>query len=39
MTGGSPPRTIESIQHLRALAALGVVVFHALAVLGDRLRL
>jgi exopolysaccharide production protein ExoZ len=38
MTGGSPPRTIESIQHLRALAALGVVVFHALALLGDRLN-
>jgi exopolysaccharide production protein ExoZ len=39
MTGGSPPRTIESIQHLRALAALGVVVFHALALLGDRLHI
>jgi exopolysaccharide production protein ExoZ len=29
----SAPRTIESIQHLRALAALGVVVFHALGLL------
>jgi exopolysaccharide production protein ExoZ len=38
MTGGAQPRTIESIQHLRALAALGVVVFHALALLGDRLH-
>lgn len=38
MTGGSPRRTIESVQHLRALAALGVVVFHALALLGDRLH-
>jgi exopolysaccharide production protein ExoZ len=38
MTGGSQPRTIESVQHLRALAALGVVVFHALALLGDRLH-
>jgi exopolysaccharide production protein ExoZ len=37
MTGGSQPRTIESVQHLRAIAALGVVVFHALALLGDRL--
>lgn len=37
MTGSGAPRTIESIQHLRALAALGVVVFHALALLGDRL--
>lgn len=29
----SAPRTIESIQHLRALAALGVVIFHALGLL------
>jgi exopolysaccharide production protein ExoZ len=27
------PHTIESIQHLRALAALGVVVFHALGLM------
>jgi exopolysaccharide production protein ExoZ len=30
-------RTIEPIQHLRALAALGVVVFHALGLLQSRL--
>jgi exopolysaccharide production protein ExoZ len=34
--GSVPPRTIESIQHLRALAALGVVFFHALGLLGAR---
>jgi len=34
MAAGAPaPRTIESIQHLRALAALGVVIFHALGLL------
>ena len=38
MGSGSPsaPRTIESIQHLRALAALGVVIFHALGLLETR---
>jgi exopolysaccharide production protein ExoZ len=30
-------RTIEPIQHLRALAALGVVVFHSLGLLGTHL--
>jgi exopolysaccharide production protein ExoZ len=30
-------RTIEPIQHLRALAALGVVIFHALGLLGTHL--
>jgi exopolysaccharide production protein ExoZ len=30
-------RTIEPIQHLRALAALGVVVFHTLGLLGTHL--
>ncbi|HEY6125494.1 MAG TPA: acyltransferase [Steroidobacteraceae bacterium] len=30
-------RTIEPIQHLRALAALGVVIFHSLGLLGTHL--